>query len=223
MGREKDLTLGRKTYKLSELSPFNNFNNQVFQKNNKYIKSYVTRANGLIESIIHSTLNYYTLNNFTTYVNIVNKSNNNRLEEVMNKANGISLENYIINLFNSENSNILNKKNKLLHILKKIAENLYQLQNICGFIHGDLNEQNIFIDDIDKKVLFIDFGRSTVKIPLYDKQFYILSSPVNENINSKYPLDISLDTRLKGIDLFYLIENYTNHHKPSSICLNYFD
>lgn len=208
----------RLAHKLKNLDPFNNLNNKVSIKNNKVIKSYVFRAHGLIEGIIHVTL-CYLIQDGTKYVpsvNIIDKSNTNnnknRLHEVMNIAPGLSLEQYIMNLFNS---NADNKKQLMIYVLHKIAQNLLQLQNISGLIHGDLNEQNIFINQSDGSVLFIDFGRSSCRIPTSNGSYAILSTPVAENLSYKYTLDINKDYRLKGIDLFYLIEKLSRFRRNS--------
>jgi serine/threonine protein kinase len=149
-------------------------------------------------------------------VNIIDKSNTNnnknRLHEVMNIAPGLSLEEYIIYLFNSTADN---KKQLMIYVLQKITLNLLQLQNISGLIHGDLNEQNIFINQSDGSVLFIDFGRSTCRIPLNNNNYSILSMPVDENLSYKYTLDINKDYRLRGIDLFYLIEKLSRFRRDS--------
>lgn len=209
----------RKKYNLNNIGPFNNLNNKVSMKNNKVIKSYVFRAHGLIEGVIHATLCYLTQGAFkyVPSVNIIkklntNNNNKNRLYEVMNIAPGLSLEHYIINLFNSNEDN---KKQLMIYVLIKIAQNLLQLQNICGFIHGDLNEQNIFINQSDGSVLFIDFGRSICRIPTSNGSYAILSTPVDENLSYKYTLDINKDYRLKGIDLFYLIEKLSRFRSGS--------
>lgn len=208
----------RKKYNLNNLGPFNNLSNKVYVKNNKVIKSYVFRAHGLIEGIIHATLCYLTQDGtkYVPSVNIIKKSNTNnnknRLHEVMNIAQGLSLEEYIIYLFNS---NADNKKQLMIYVLQKIALNLLQLQNISGFIHGDLNEQNIFINKSDGSVLFIDFGRSSCRIPTSNGSYAILSTPVDENLSYKYTLDINKDYQLRGIDLFYLIEKLSRFRRNS--------
>ena len=130
----------------------------------------------------------------------------------MNIAPGLSLEEYIMDLFNSDADN---KEELMIYLLIKIAQNLLELQNRCGFIHGDLNEQNIFINESDGSVLFIDFGRSTCRIPTSNGRYFILSMPVSENLSYKHTLDINQDVRLKGIDLFYLIEKLSRFRRDS--------
>lgn len=198
---------------VENLDPFNNLTNETYKQNNKYIKSYVFRANGLIEGIIHTALCYLTrdLDKHIPSINIIQKLNN-RLHETMNIAPGLSLEEYIIHLFNSDDDN---KKELMIYILQKIAQNLLELQNRCGFIHGDLNEQNIFINKFDGSILFIDFGMSTCRIPTSNGRYFILSMPVSENLSYKHTLDINEDVRLKSIDLFYLVEKLSRFRKDS--------
>jgi serine/threonine protein kinase len=117
-----------------------------------------------------------------------------------------------MHLFNSDANN---KKQLMIYILQKIAINLLVLQNVCGFIHGDLNEQNIFINASDGSVLFIDFGRSTCRIPIYNTRACILSTPVAENLSYRYSLDINNEPRLKAIDLFYLVEKLSRFRRNS--------
>jgi len=207
----------REVSSLGPSSPFNNNENKVYSQHNKVIKSYPFRAKGLIEGIIHATLCYSFQNIYTPTVNIIQKSDNhnnnkNRLHETMNIAPGLSLEEYIIHLFNS---NADDKKELMIYVLQKIAINLLVLQNVCGFIHGDLNEQNIFINESDGSVLFIDFGRSTCRIPTNNGNYAILSMPVSENLSYTYTLDINEDSQLKAIDLFYLIEKLSRFKKNS--------
>ena len=117
----------RLAHKLGNLDPFNNALNKAYKQNNKYIKSYVFRANGLIEGIIHATLCYFTLNSnkYIPTVNIIQKANNyknnykNRLHEVMNIAPGLSLEEYTMNLFNS---NVDNKKELMIYVFKNCTK-----------------------------------------------------------------------------------------------------
>ena len=203
----------RLAHKLGNLDPFNNALNKAYKQNNKYIKSYVFRANGLIEGIIHTALCYLTrdLDKHISSINIIQKLNN-RLHETMNIAPGLSLEEYTMNLFNSDADN---KEELMIYVLIKIAQNLLELQNRCGFIHGDLNEQNIFINKFDGSILFIDFGMSTCRIPTSNGRYFILSMPVSENLSYKHTLDINEDVRLKSIDLFYLVEKLSRFRKDS--------
>ena len=155
----------RAIYNLAKLNGFNNTNNIVFQKNRKFIKSYIIRGHGLIEGLIHSTINYYTVSNFSPMMNSLNRSKNNtsRFNEIMNISNGLSLDEYIKNLFNSD---LLNKKEILIRILINITIKINELQDLCSFIHGDLNEQNIFVNTDTLDILFIDFGRSIIKLQI---------------------------------------------------------
>lgn len=133
---------------------------------NKIIKSHKLSGKALIESILNCTLNYY--NNeiiMNTYVNF----HNSRLRQIMNIAPGIKFSKFIINLYNNNDINNINKNRILLDILKEIAIELNDLQELCGFIHGDLHTGNIFIDkdkDENYKITFIDFDYSYVRIPL---------------------------------------------------------
>lgn len=208
---------------LAKLNGFNNTNNIVFQKNGKFIKSYIIRGHGLIEGLIHATINYYTLNNFSPMMNSLNRSKNNtsRFNEIMNISNGLSLDEYIKNLFNSD---LPNKKEILIKILINITIKINELQNLCGFIHGDLNEQNIFVNINTLDIFFIDFGRSIINLPIYTNYNLILYSPTNENLNYKYILDLNNNEVFKGLDLFYLIEKLSRFNKSAfSNFNNYID
>jgi RIO-like serine/threonine protein kinase len=62
----------------------------------------------------------------------------------MNIAKGVELWEFIVLLYNSNLD--IDKKNKiLLSVLHSIAYKLQQLQESCGFVHGDLNLGNVFV------------------------------------------------------------------------------
>jgi hypothetical protein len=211
---------------ISYIDPFNE-NVEINENSikNKIIKSHKLSGKALIESILNCTLNYY--NNeiiMNTYVNF----HNSRLRQIMNIAPGIKFSKFIINLYNNNDINNINKNRILLDILKEIAIELNDLQELCGFIHGDLHTGNIFIDkdkDENYKITFIDFDYSYVRIPLNNinnnKRMNIsINENLNINQNQKIPIligatvvnlenknimNIEENESLKAIDLFHLI------------------
>lgn len=187
-------------YKKVQQDPFENnaiLNNTKNQgKINKIHKIHKISARALIEAIINCTLKYYTQFNMDITVNArVNNIGNKKIHQIMSYAPGVSLAQYIINHPTNE---------ELLNTFKNIAEILEYLQDSFGFIHGDFHQGNIFIRD-DGKITIIDFGYSTIRLPLKDG-YIILSCPVNENLESEFNLDLIHNSKLKAIDLFSLFE-----------------
>jgi hypothetical protein len=181
----------------------NNENNDIIKIENKIIKKHSLKADGLIESIINNIV-YYCSSDSTVKSNL-SISTNNKFYQIMNYAEGISLGEFIIELYNS--NNIINKDLFLLNILKEVAIKLNYLQNSCGFIHGDLHSGNIFINYSSNNridITFIDFGYSTIKFPNTD---FLISGVTDVNLQSKYQFDLNIDEYLKSVDLFHLIEN----------------
>jgi hypothetical protein len=74
----------------------------------------------------------------------------------------------------------------LAHVLKA----LWHLQKDYDFMHRDLSGANVFYDDETRKVTFIDFGHSCVKIKGYDKawqsdeQSFFISAKNDDNYAS---------------------------------------
>lgn len=201
-----------------QLKVNNNKKLYVLKKNNKIIKLQEITVEGLIEAIINVTLYYYELNNFTvnSSLNIIkiNKDNtaynelNNkkRFMQTMNLAEGVTLGNFIINLYKNQNKSTYEKNNKILDIFKKIYNKLDVLQTEYLFIHGDFNSGNIIIDE-DENIKFIDFEYSSIKLPCNNNKKIILITPVPCNNDMKTPLDLSEQDYLKTIDMYHLIEN----------------
>lgn len=205
----------------SKLKPKTNnefFN--MFIKNKKYIKTHTITSEALIEALINCILYYCSENRATINSSLYySKSENNILYQIMNIAQEMSLSDYIKQLFKSK-LDIVTKKKYLLKVLKDIASDLLYLQDTCGFIHGDLHKGNIFLklhptnENAPVQITFIDFGYSSIKLPLDNKKNLILTTP-NESITitknkklykSELPYDIESKPYLKAIDMYHLIE-----------------
>jgi len=187
-----------------------------FIKNQKYIKSHTITSEALIEALINCILYYCsdgksTINSSLYY----SKSNNNILYQTMNIAQEMSLGDFIKSLYESS-LDIVEKNTYLLKVLKDIARNLLFLQNNCGFIHGDLHSGNIFLkfhptnDTQPIEITFIDFGYSSIKMPLNNGKTLIITTPNESIINEKQyklilPYDIQSKEYLKGIDMYHLM------------------
>lgn len=183
---------------------------KIIKKNEKIINSHNLKAKGLIEIIIQITLNYYDLKvNTKTNITLVRNTKNKRFLQIMNIANGVSLQEFIISIYN--NDNILNKNEYLLDALKLIAEKLDILQKECLFIHGDFHSNNIFIDinNPNNPVTIIDFGYSVIKIP--GKNDLLLCGAEESNISRKNVPNLLKYPYLKATDLFHLIQNLVSY------------
>lgn len=213
----------------SKLKPkTNNEYFNMFIKNEKYIKTHTITSEALIEALINCILYYCSKNRATINSSLYySKSENNILYQIMNIAQEMSLSDYIKHLFKSK-LDIVTKKIKLLKVLKDIARDLLHLQDTCGFIHGDLHKGNIFLklhptnENAPVQITFIDFGYSSIKLPLDNKENLILTTP-NESITitknkklykSELPYDIESKPYLKAIDMYHLIETLS---EPSEI------
>jgi hypothetical protein len=171
--------------------------------NNNVGKIHRDMAKGLIESIIHATLNYYERNNLTKtipeLIKVIKK--NGTLIQIMKKINGQTLQEYILE--NSSNNN------KLLDILKRVAEKLSVLQNNYGFIHGDFHSMNIMISN--NQIYFIDFGRSSIIVPT-DNGFIILAGYMDDVLTRKRIKENILKyPHLKAVDLFHLFNDISQY------------
>jgi hypothetical protein len=207
---------------INNVNNVNNENNEnnvkIINQNNKIIKKHPLKASGLIESIINCTLYYYSSD---STVKCTLDIDSNKFLQIMNRANGILLSEYILQLYNNNKIDVNHKNIILLNILKNIAIKLKFLQEKCHFIHGDLHSANIFINisrnnKIDIK--FIDFERSTIKFP-YETNL-LINGVSDELLNSKYQLDLDENNSLKGIDLFHLIENLKSYKLNNKINKN---
>jgi hypothetical protein len=184
-------------------------NTNIIYINNNVGKIHRDIAKGLIESIIHATLNYYERNNkisektIPELIKVIKK--NGTLIQIMKKINGQTLQEYILE--NSSNSN------KLLDILKRVAEKLSVLQNKYGFIHGDFHSMNIMISD--NQIYFIDFGRSSIMVPT-DNGFIILAGYIDDILSRKRIKENILKyPHLKAIDLFHLFNDISQYDNPN--------
>ena len=180
--------------------------NNIIYINNDLGKIHRNMAKGLIESIIHATLNYYERNNKNSektipeLIKVIKKDGT--LIQIMKKINGQSLQEYILE--NRSNSN------KLLNILKRVAEKLSLLQNNYGFIHGDFHSFNIMISD--NQIYFIDFGRSSMMVPT-DNGFIILTGYIDDVLTKdKIKENILVYPHLKAIDLFHLFNDISEYN-----------
>jgi hypothetical protein len=183
-----------------------NSNSNIINKNNKIIKRHELKADGLIEGIINCAVHYYS--NDSTVKSNLKISTNNKFYQIMNKANGNTLSEFIIELYNSD---IPNKNLFLLDVLKIIALKLDNLQNSCDFIHGDLHSGNIFINYENNtiNITFIDFGYTTIKFP--NKNDLLISGITESNLQRKYQLNLKEEPLLRAVDLFHLIQDLESY------------
>ena len=186
-------------------------NNTETKKNkNKFLKMHNINALNLIEAILSFTYDYYIIDNDEKIYErfSINKTSKKIILEMINLKNkeAISLDDFIKNLYKSNNSN---KNQILLNVLIEIAKKINDLQEKCGFIHGDLHSLNIFLIPIHNTyfIHLIDFGLSSIVLPTKNKnKKIILEMPVNIHLERFSRLDIDKDDRLKCIDLFRLIQ-----------------
>lgn len=207
----------------------------LINNESKKIKSHKIETKSLIEAIINCSLNFYEQQSENNNKKIVNSSMSivsNRMYHIMNNLKGENLGKFIIRIYYS---NLSNKNKYLLNLLKEIASILLYLQNECGFIHGDFHSGNIIIipknginnenelvniNDLENnnyKIFFIDFGNSTIRLPLNNDNSLILSTPSDENIKRKNSLDLNKYPSLRGVDLFHLIQSLDSIEKDEFI------
>jgi hypothetical protein len=184
-------------------------NNTETKKNkNKFLKIHNINALNLIEAILSFTYDYYIKDNKIYETFSMNKTSKKIILEMINLKNkdAISLDDFIKNLYKSDNSN---KNQILLNVLIEIAKKINDLQKKCGFIHGDLHSLNIFLIPMHNiySIYLIDFGLSSIILPTKNKdKKIILEMPVNIHLERYSRLDIDKDDRFKCIDLFRLIQ-----------------
>jgi len=180
----------------------------IIHKRNKIIKRHELRADGLIEGIINCIVHYYS--NDSTIKSNLKISKNNHFYQIMNKANGVMLSQFIIDLYNNDRPD---KNLFLLKVLKKIASKLDYLQKSCGFIHGDFHSGNIFVNYLDRNnsinITFIDFGYTTIKFP--NRNNLLISGITESNLQRKYQLNLEKEPLLRAIDLFHLIQDLESY------------
>ena len=140
--------------KLDNLKKYYNENSEdkvkIINNTIKIIKSHNLKAKGLIEIMIQLTLNCYDIH-VNSNINMVTNNSfiQKRFLQKMNRAKGVSLQQFIINFYNDNRMSINDKNNYLLNILKKIANKLLFLQSEGSCIHGDFHSDNICIDEYD--------------------------------------------------------------------------
>jgi tRNA A-37 threonylcarbamoyl transferase component Bud32 len=133
----------------------------------------------------------------------------------MNIAQGMELGHFIIMLYNNDLD--INEKNKiLLSVLQTIANKLQELQESCGFIHGDLNVGNVFVnfDEVNEtappEITFIDYGYSSVRLLFENGTDLIVTSPTEINITRSKPFDIRREPHLRAVDMYHLIDDLSS-------------
>ena len=187
---------------------------KLFKLSNKIIKTHSITPDGLIETFINCILYYCSnIHNIGSVTNSsLQYSTNNKLYQSMNIAEGMDLGSFVIMLYNSDLEK--SEKNKiLLSVLQRIATKLQQLQESCGFIHGDLNLGNVFVSFDDKnetippEITFIDYGYSSVRLPINSTETFIISAPTEINIRRGTPFDIKIEPHLKAVDMYHLIDD----------------
>ena len=181
-------------------------NGIVFKKkienNIKILKKHNLTAVGLIEGIIQLTLHYYDKD--VTLLSTLKKKKS-KLWQVMLFSENKTLGEIIFEIYKS-NSNNFDKNNKCLMIFKEIAKKLNDLQEKCGFIHGDFHSGNILINENPKLIQFIDFGYSYICLPGTNLTIFV---PIQDNLNGSLS-KISNNNNSKSADLFRLIESFNN-------------
>ena len=187
---------------------------KLFKLSNKIIKTHSITPEGLIETFINCILYYCSnIHNIGSVTNSsLQYSTNNKLYQSMNIAHGMDLGHFVIMLYNSD-LQITEKNEILLSVLQTIAFKLKQLQESCGFIHGDLNLGNVFVhfddnnENIPPEITFIDYGYSSVRLPFNSTETFIISAPTEINIRRNRPFDIITDPYLKAVDMYHLIDD----------------
>jgi hypothetical protein len=209
--KKSDDKINNIVFNENEIYKGNETNNTIiFKKNNIIYKS--TKANvpslviPFIEALIQVTLYYYShINNLNSIVDCSYYiSKTGKLYQAMEFIDCTRLDTFIKNLYNTNNYNNINKNKKLFNVFKRIAEELNKLQEICGFINGDLHMANIFVNyksNSDIQIIFIDFGYSVVRLP----NNLILSSKNAYNLG--LDMDLIKNDNLKAIDLFHLFRD----------------
>jgi hypothetical protein len=224
--------LSKISNRISQLNEYNipneNINNRKNENNNTYIRVFgnrlikVTNKNTsisgpFIEALINVTLFYYQIYNSSEIKSIIDcnftKSSSGYLYQNMERIEFPTLFEFIVDLYNERSNIDATSKNRiLLNVLLKISEQLNNLQNICGFIHGDFHSGNIFVNylsDDNINIYFIDFGYSVVKLPIIsnNSKEYILSS--SQKFNLKYnSMNLYNNPNLRRIDLFHLFRDF---------------
>jgi len=187
---------------------------ELYLLNTQFIKPHIISPDALIETFINCILYYNSfMHNIESITNSSLKySTNNKLYQTMNIALGMDLGNFIISLY-SKDLLVSDKNTILLTVLKEIALKLNELQNVCGFIHGDLNIGNVFVyydyenEDALPKITFIDYGFSSVRLSLKNGIYLIVTSPTEINIGRNSPFDIIKEPHLRAADMYHLIDD----------------
>lgn len=138
------------------------------------------------------------------------------------KINGIDLYKYLKNL-----KTVL--PNFIYNILLQLCDILIYYQKHYQFVHGDLHLQNIMIQHTTNKLYIIDFGRSSIKIPILlpplhgdesiqKKSFYLIDFLSNFTNYSAFEHDFKYNdiNHAKAIDLlffFYRLLDITSYYR----------
>lgn len=140
---------------------------------------------------------------------------NSNITSEIQKINGISLYDYLDNILSSSNIKPL----FVYNILIQICDILQYYQENYQFVHGDLHLDNILVERDTGKIYLIDFGRSSIKIPILippsenqstieKKDFYLVEFMNNSNISDfpSFDHDFRFNdiNKAKAIDLMLL-------------------
>ncbi len=172
------------------------------EENIKILKKHPLTTIGLIEGIIQLTLYYYDYN--VTLLSTLHKKKS-ILFQIMPFSSNKTLGSLLYDIYNNSNNNNFEKNNKCLNILNAIANKLNYLQENCGFIHGDFHSGNILFNEETGDTQFIDFGYSYIHLPGTKLTIFV---PIEVNIQGEL-LEISNNNQSKSVDLFRLIESFT--------------
>ncbi len=145
------------------------------------------------------------------FLNTSITTNNTNITTEIQKINGENLTQILIKALKSSlyNPHIFDYLIQLSDIVKYYQDNY-------GFIHGDLHGENILIENETNKIYIIDFGRSSIQIPiqyhqnnhLEKKTFYLIDNMSFDGIttNQNFDQDIQLNeiNHSKAIDFMYI-------------------
>jgi hypothetical protein len=139
------------------------------------------------------------------YTNISNSAKNFMSFE-MEKIDNETLWEYMDRTYNENNDN------NLYMILIRICDILKFYQDNLNFVHGDLHYDNILIENNTKKIYFIDFGRSSIKVPI---DYSEVINEQTKKFNNWYLVDNIYDISYEQ-DIEY---NDTNNAKSVDLIL----
>jgi len=215
--------------KINELLKSQNniyFQSYTYANNNEtsYVKAHKLNTASIIEAIIEYTLHFYDPSSCPDLIsmeinNIPNKNYPKNIKkrfkqkmELLSSTEYISFGDYVVEYFNSLESNYQEFKNTLIAIANKI----YYLQQF-GFIHGDFHSGNIYINRQNGQIRIIDFGFSCIQLPLNNNTLstFLLCVPVTEYKDPRNTqLRLPYNDDIRKIDLFHLICNLGSYNIP---------